>query len=201
MSTVDEPPAKASTSSATSSGDGTRAGSGSIGWCGPSASSQQTSAGRISVATWLGEASEAATVAAASAATSSGVVERRTHPEHAWATASMSDSGRRTACGTWRGRDVDDGGASAGRCGGWRTVAEAGAEVQERAGRLVGHPGVAVGRTGGAPLEQAQDAPHGLDLVERGHEVHLRRAGVGEADVDAGVDEGLDECACAVHEW
>jgi hypothetical protein len=67
---------------------------------------QQTSAGRISVATWDGRASEAATASAASAADSSVVVERcgpsrgdTLRPRSRCRTRAA----RRTACGTWRG--------------------------------------------------------------------------------------------------
>jgi hypothetical protein len=64
-------------------------------------------------------------------------------------------------------------------------VAEAGAEVQQHRGGLVGHAGVAVGGTGGHALEQPEDAPHLGHVVERGDEVHLGGAGVHEAHVDA----------------
>jgi hypothetical protein len=80
-----------------------------------------------------------------------------------------------------------------------QAVAEAGAEVQQGGGRLVGHAGVAVGGAGGHALEQGEHAAHLAHVVERGHEVHLGGAGVHEADVDAGVDERADEGVGAVH--
>ena len=64
---------------------------------------------------------------------------------------------------------------------------------------LVGHAGVAVGGAGGDALEQGQHAAHLGHVVEGGDEVHLRGAGVREADVDAGVDERADEGLGAVH--
>ena len=78
-------------------------------------------------------------------------------------------------------------------------VAQAGGQVQQRRRRPPGHPGVAVGGAGRDALEQRQDAAHLGDVVQRGDEVHLRGAGVGEADVDARADEGPDECLGAVH--
>ena len=78
-------------------------------------------------------------------------------------------------------------------------VAEAGAEVEQRGRRLAGDAGVAVGRAGDHPLEQAQHAAHLGHVVEGGDEVHLRGAGVGEADVDPAGDEGADERVGAVH--
>jgi hypothetical protein len=61
------------------------------------------------------------------------------------------------------------------------------AQVQQGRGRLVGHPRVAVGGAGGHALEQASTHAHPRLAVERGDEVHLAGAGVGEADLDAGV--------------
>ncbi len=60
--------------------------------------------------------------------------------------------------------------------------------VQQRRCGLAGHPGVAVGRPGRHALEQPEHAAHLRLAVERRHEMHLGRAGIGEADVDA-VDE------------
>jgi len=71
--------------------------------------------------------------------------------------------------------------------------------VQEHHGGAAGHAGVAVGGAGGHALEQREHAAHLGDLVERADEVHLGGAGVGEADGDPRVDEGLDERACTVH--
>ena len=78
-------------------------------------------------------------------------------------------------------------------------VAEAGPEMEQRRGRLVGHAGIAVRGAGRAALEQAQDAAHAVDAVERGHEMHLGRAGIGEGDLDAARDQGAHEALGAVH--
>jgi len=78
-------------------------------------------------------------------------------------------------------------------------VGHPGPEVQEHHGGAAGHAGVAVGGAGGHALEQREHAAHLGDLVERADEVHLRGAGVGEADGDPRVGEGLDERACTVH--
>ena len=77
-------------------------------------------------------------------------------------------------------------------------VAEPRAEVQQGGCRSAAHPGIAVGRAGDDTLEQAEDAAHLGHVVEGGHEVHLRGARVGEADVDTGIDEGADERLGAV---
>ncbi len=61
------------------------------------------------------------------------------------------------------------------------------------------HPAVAVGGAGDHSLEEAEDAPHGGYVVERGHEVHLGGPGIGEAHVDAGVDERREEGSGTVH--
>ena len=63
-------------------------------------------------------------------------------------------------------------------------VAHARAQVQQRRGGAAGHPRVPVGRAGGHALEQGEHRAHVGDVVQRGDEVHLRGAGVGEADVD-----------------
>ncbi len=78
-------------------------------------------------------------------------------------------------------------------------VAEARAEVQQRRRRLVGHPRVAVGRAGRDTLEQRQHRAHLGHRVERGDEMHLRRAGVREARGHAGVDERADQGLGSVH--
>ena len=75
------------TSSGTAAGDGaadTRAG-----W---PPSDQDTSAGRINVATWPGGLVAAVIAAAASTPTSAVLAQRRTQPDTEPATASMSDS-------------------------------------------------------------------------------------------------------------
>ncbi len=62
-----------------------------------------------------------------------------------------------------------------------------------------GHAAVAVGGAGDDPFEEPEDGPHLGNVVEGGHEVHLRGAGVGETDVHPAADEGPDECLGAVH--
>ena len=78
-------------------------------------------------------------------------------------------------------------------------VREPGPEMQQRRGGLVGHAGIAVGGAGHRALGEAEHAAHALDAVERRDEMHLRRAGIGEADVDAGSDERAHQGFGAVH--
>ena len=64
-------------------------------------------------------------------------------------------------------------------------VGEAGAEVQERERRAIGHARVAIGRAGADALEEAE---HGADsrlAVEGGDQRQLGGAGVREADLEA----------------
>ena len=62
-----------------------------------------------------------------------------------------------------------------------------------------GHAPVAVGRAGGDAFEQREHAAHLGHRVERGHEVHLRRARIHEAGVDSARDQRADERLGAVH--
>ena len=78
-------------------------------------------------------------------------------------------------------------------------VAEAGTEVQQRRRRPTAHARVPVGGAGDDPLEQSEHRAHPRLAVERGDEVHLRRARVREADVDVVVDERADQRLRAVH--
>src|SRR6516225_3458682 len=66
--------------------------------------------------------------------------------------------------------------------------------------RTTGDPAIAVGGTGDDAFEQAQDAAHRGHVVQRGDEVHLGGTGVGEAHVDAGVDQRREERTGAVHD-
>src|SRR5207253_3253003 len=68
-------------------------------------------------------------------------------------------------------------------------VPEPGPEVQQGRRRTVGHAAVAVGGAGDDTLEQPEHTAHLRHRVERGDEVHLRGARVGEAHVDATIDE------------
>ena len=143
---------------------------------------QDVSEGRISVATWPGAIIEACTAAAASAPTVRTSIEVRTQPETPRAhpsVSAVSGGSKRAVIGRLVADDVDD------RCGGaacvvqvGQAVGEAGAAMQQCRGRFAGHAGVAVGGAGHHALEQAQDAVHAGNPVERGDEVHLRRAGI-----------------------
>ena len=54
-----------------------------------------------------------------------------------------------------------------------QTVGQTRAEMQQRRGRTLGDPPVAIGRTGDHALEEAQHAAHALDAIECRHEMHL----------------------------
>jgi hypothetical protein len=78
-------------------------------------------------------------------------------------------------------------------------VGEARSEVQQRRRRALGHAGVAVGHAGHHALEQPEHRPHPVDPIDRRHEVHLRRAGIREAHLDATRDERAQEALGPVH--
>ena len=80
-------------------------------------------------------------------------------------------------------------------------VGEARPAVQQRGRRLLRHARVAVGRAGRDALEQAEDAAHAGHAVERGDEMHLAGAGIGEAGVDAGREQRADKAFGAVQCW
>ena len=80
-----------------------------------------------------------------------------------------------------------------------KAVGEAGAEMQQRHGGLAGDPAVAVGGAGRNALEQAQHAAQTRIGVERADQMHLGGAGIGEADLDAAIDQRLRERLRAVH--
>jgi hypothetical protein len=65
------------------------------------------------------------------------------------------------------------------------TVGEARAKMKERACWLFRHSGITIGRACHYAFKQAEHAAHLIDLIESGDQVHLRRAGVGEASVNA----------------
>jgi hypothetical protein len=79
-----------------------------------------------------------------------------------------------------------------------QAIAQAAAQVQQGRGGLVGHARIAVGRAGGHAFEQGQHRAHARLVVQRGDEVHLAGAGVGEADLDAGIGQGLHQGLCAL---
>jgi hypothetical protein len=78
-------------------------------------------------------------------------------------------------------------------------VRVAGTAVEQRRGGPPRHPGVAVGAPGDDGLRQAEHAAHPRNPVERGHEMHLGRAGIREAMVDAACEQRSDEAFCTVH--
>jgi hypothetical protein len=80
-----------------------------------------------------------------------------------------------------------------------QAVGEAWPEVEQRRGRPIQHARIAVGGAGGHAFEQREDAAHALHPVERRHEVHLRGAGIGEADLDMVLPQGLEQAFGAVH--
>ncbi len=78
-------------------------------------------------------------------------------------------------------------------------VGEAGAEMEQGRGRFPSHPVIAVGGPRQHPFEEPQHAAHARHLVEGGHEMHLGRARVGEADIDPSRQQGSHEALGAVH--
>ena len=121
-------------------------------------SSQDVSAGRISVATWPGDVRAACTAAAASAPDRPRP-RRRAHPGGDAARPALGVGGQRrverAVVGGLVADDVDDAAcARGGRCAGWRGRCEARAAVQQRGGRLAGHAPVAVGAAGDDVLLQ-----------------------------------------------
>jgi hypothetical protein len=71
--------------------------------------------------------------------------------------------------------------------------------MQKRRGQLAGHARIAVGGAGHHSLEQAENAAHPLDAVERGDEMHLGGAGIGEAGVDPAAHQRPHDRLGAVH--
>jgi hypothetical protein len=78
-------------------------------------------------------------------------------------------------------------------------VGEAGTEMQQGCGRLLGHARIAVGCAGRHALEQREHAAHALDAIERGDEMHFRGAGIGEADIHAAIDQRAHQTFGTVH--
>ena len=78
-------------------------------------------------------------------------------------------------------------------------VGEPRTQVQERRGGSARDPGVPVGGAGGHPLEEAQYPADRGERVELCDEVHLRRAGVGEADRDVVGRQGGAQRVGPVH--
>ena len=80
-----------------------------------------------------------------------------------------------------------------------QAVTQSWAQVQQHYGGFVGHARETIGRAGGHPFEEGQHTSHLRDCVQRRDEMHLRRAGVGEAHVDSVADEGGEKRVGAVH--
>ena len=80
-----------------------------------------------------------------------------------------------------------------------QSVGQARAEMQQRRGRSLGDPPVAVGRTGDHALEEAQHTAHALDAIEGRHKVHLGGAGVGKADLDLLVEQRAHQAFSTIH--
>ena len=72
-------------------------------------------------------------------------------------------------------------------------IGEARTEMQQRGRRPADHAVVAVGRAGGDAFEQGEHAAHAVGPVEGRHEVHFGCAGIGQAKVDAAIDQGGDQ--------
>ena len=80
-----------------------------------------------------------------------------------------------------------------------RPLARPGPEVEQGCRRAACHATEPIGGAGYDALVQSQHATHLGHLVERCDEVHLGRARVAEADVDATIDQRPNQCLGAVH--
>ena len=78
-------------------------------------------------------------------------------------------------------------------------VRETGPGMQQRCGRPPRHPRIAVGGAGDHALEQAKDTAHRRFAIEGGDKMHLGRAGVGEADIDAIGEKRVAQPISPVH--
>ncbi len=78
-------------------------------------------------------------------------------------------------------------------------VTQTGAQMQQHRGWLFGHPCIAVSRTGGRTLEQRQDSAHLRHRIQRSHEMHLRRTGIGETHLHPVADERTQQGLGSVH--
>jgi len=80
-----------------------------------------------------------------------------------------------------------------------KAVGQPRAEMQQRRSRCPLHAKIAVGGAGHYALEQAEHAAHALDPVQRGDKMHLRGAGIREADVDPACDQCPHQTFRTVH--
>ncbi len=71
--------------------------------------------------------------------------------------------------------------------------------VQQRRGRSIGHARITVGCTSHHAFEEAQHATHLRLTVECGNEMHLRCAGICEADSHAICQKHVTQDVGAVH--
>jgi hypothetical protein len=95
---------------------------------------------------------------------------------------------------------IDDRGVCAARIVQVRqSVGQARTQVQQGGRRSFGHAAIAVCGTGHHPLEKGQYSTHLGHRVEACHEVHLRRAWVGEADVHPAAHQCTDQGLRTIH--
>ena len=80
-----------------------------------------------------------------------------------------------------------------------QAIGETGPRVEQRRGGFGRHPAVAVGGPGHDTFGKAQDAAHLRPAIERGDEMHLRGARIGETDVDAVGQQSIAKVIGAVH--
>ena len=169
----------------------------------PSAAPQAVSAGRIRVAICPGVCRAACdrqrTIGRNRARVGRGLDPMRHGRRHA-----LDIRGQRGVVGDVIGGvladDVDDAGVGLlGVVQVGQPIGEAGAQVQQGGRRPSQHAVVAVGRARHHALEQAQHAAHARHLVQGGHEMHLRRAGIGEADVHSAREQGPHQTFSPIH--
>ena len=131
-------------------------------------------------------------------------VFRRFHPHRIGAGNAGDVGGERGVILAVIGRvfthHIDDGGGgTAGVVEIGKAIAQPRAQMQQGCRGLAGHAAIAVSRARYHTFEQAEHRADAVDAVQRGHEVHFRRAGIGEADFHAAIDEGLHQAFRTVH--
>ena len=90
--------------------------------------------------------------------------------------------------------DIDDrrrGAAGVVQIG--KAIGETRPEVEKRRGGPARDAAITVGGTGCDTLEQAQHRPQPLHGVEGRDHMHFGGAGIGETDVDAAIDQRLNQ--------
>src|SRR5271170_3449007 len=78
-------------------------------------------------------------------------------------------------------------------------VSQARAEMEQRAGWLFGHARIAIRGSRYHSFEKAKHTTHLRHAVERGNEMHFRRAWVRETGVHFSSNQRANETFCAVH--